>query len=226
MNRPVAGLPVTGRSTGPDRSNGRPAGLKCGPGPDRTGTAGRRYRFHLWLYDLLHTSKSCKTTSYTPRTVATSQWHPNTDHSVQIPNESLGSVHAYVQWPNQEFLSIGQFSNQIILKIEQPWTIEKSTRLQFFKSFQLFQGQCLLDRKVNNPQPTDGHIRCLCTTVQNYFSTLKCLIIFYMKTTTMTIFFLLSNTDGYPIWKLNRYKKLFATDVKAFARRFFSKQIF
>jgi hypothetical protein len=42
----------------------------------------------------------------------------------------------------------------------------------------------------------------------------------------MTIFFLLSNTDGYPIWKLNRYKKLFATDVKAFARRFFSKQIF
>jgi hypothetical protein len=37
MNRPVAGLPVTGRSTGPDRSNGRPAGLKCGPGPDRTG---------------------------------------------------------------------------------------------------------------------------------------------------------------------------------------------
>jgi hypothetical protein len=37
MNRPVAGLPVTGRPTGPDRSNGRPAGLKCGPGPDRTG---------------------------------------------------------------------------------------------------------------------------------------------------------------------------------------------
>jgi hypothetical protein len=38
MNRPVAGLPVNGRSAGPDRSNGRPAGLKCGTVPDRTGT--------------------------------------------------------------------------------------------------------------------------------------------------------------------------------------------
>jgi hypothetical protein len=27
--------PTGRRSTGPDRSNGRPAGLKCGPGPER-----------------------------------------------------------------------------------------------------------------------------------------------------------------------------------------------
>ncbi len=33
--------------TANDRSNGRPAGLKSRPGTDRTGPAGRQYRFHL-----------------------------------------------------------------------------------------------------------------------------------------------------------------------------------
>ncbi len=51
-NRPVhrlpAGLPVTDRSTG-YRPVERQTGRSKNPDRDRTGPAGRRYRFHLWL---------------------------------------------------------------------------------------------------------------------------------------------------------------------------------
>jgi len=129
------------------------------------------------------------------------------------------------QWCSQEFFSIGQFLSQTILRIGQPWAIEKSSRLQFFK-ISLFQSLCWLKRKVDKLQSTDEHVRCFCTTSQRYFSTLKDLIILCVKTTTITIFFKLRDTGGYPISKSSRRKKLFATDVKIFPRRFFSSQIF
>jgi hypothetical protein len=73
-----------------------------------------------------------------------------------------------VQWRSQEFLSIGQFLSQTILRVGQPWAIEKSSGLQFFKISSLFQSECLLKRKINNPQSRDEHVRRFCTTSQRY----------------------------------------------------------
>ncbi len=129
------------------------------------------------------------------------------------------------QWRSQEFLSIGQFPSQTILRTGQSWAIEKSTGLQYIETSYLFSSQCLLKRKVNNPQPTEEHIRYLCTTSQRYFSTLKCPIIFCVRTLTITIFSLTS-TGEYPTSKPSRCRKLFPIDVKGFPGPFLSSQIF
>jgi hypothetical protein len=98
-------------------------------------------------------------------------------YNIQVAVESSRPA-CVDQWRTQEFLSIGQ-----------PWAIKKWTGLEFFKTSYLFQSRCLWERKVNNLQPTHDCVRCLCTTSQNYFSTLKCFIIFRVKTTTITICF-------------------------------------
>ena len=75
MNRPVAGLPVNGRSTGPDRSNGRPAGLKCGPGPDRNG------RSPVPVPSLVGAAQPCQFTQ------------KSSNHSIFIiKNEKIGTI--------------------------------------------------------------------------------------------------------------------------------------
>jgi hypothetical protein len=39
---------------------------------------------------------------------------------------------ACIQWRSQEFLSIGQFLSQTILRLGQPWAIEKSIKADVY----------------------------------------------------------------------------------------------
>ena len=125
-----------------------------------------------------------------------------------------------IQWRSQEFLSIEQFQSQTIWRIGQPWANEKSTGLQFFKTYYLFRSRYLLKRKVNNPQKTEKPIRCPCITSQRYF--FKFEVSYYLLCENYhNHIFLMSNVGRYLTLKPSRCKTVFVTDIKGFPRPFF-----
>jgi hypothetical protein len=131
------------------------------------------------------------------------------------------------QCRSQKFLSIEQFLSQTILRLGQPWTIEKSTRLHtVFQNFLSFSKPMFMKEKSQQPSTNTRSCSVSLYYFTKVFFNFKVLYHLSCENCNDNHIFSWSNTGGYLASKPKRYKKLFAIDVKGFPRQFFSSHIF